>query len=136
MSSTDNKVEEMRCNVNEIKDYADVILSQSITISKLQSVAETARAGIDMLTKKNHSQSEIIASLKSERDSAVKKLQTLEDSQHDEGLLEEMSSKLDDLETAVLEKISSKLNDLEAGVLEEMSRKIDDLWEESKKRRT
>ena len=121
MSSTDDKVEEMMINVNEIKVLADVVQSQCITISKLWSATQAARRGMDMLVKENHSQSVIIARLNTERDSALQKLQTLQNSQPGGRLLE---------------KISRKLNDLETGVFEEMSQKLDDLWEESKKRRT
>lgn len=121
MSSADDKVEEMRCNVNDIKDWAGVMLSQSITISKLQSELKAKGKDMDVLTKKNHSQSVIIARLGEERDSALKELQTLQNSQPGGRLLE---------------KISRKLDDREVGVFEEMSRKLDNLWDESKKRRT
>jgi hypothetical protein len=106
MSSRDDKVEQVVWYVNEIYDCADVIVSQSITISKLQSATEAVERGMGMLTKKIQSQSEIIARLERERDSALKKLQALENSRP------------------------------EGGLLEEMSRKLDELWEESKKRRT
>ena len=103
-----------RLTANDIKDYADVI-------SKLLTAETTANVSMDMMIQENHRSVDIIARLITERDSALQKLQTLEESQAGGGLLE---------------KISRKLDDLEAGVLEEMSRKIDDLWDESKKRRT
>lgn len=124
--SSQKSSEELLCHVDEIKekiakDYEAVILRQSVTISKLQSALEAKGKDMDVLTKKNHSQSVIIARLNTERDSALKKLQTLQNSQPGGRLLE---------------KISRKLDDLEAGVFEEMSRKLDNLWDESKKRRT
>jgi hypothetical protein len=146
--SSQKSSEELLCHFDEMKekigkDYEDVILRQSVTISKLQSTLEAKekdmhmfRKDMDVLTKKNHSQSVIIARLNTERDSALKKLQTLQNSQPGGRLLEKISRKLDDLEAGVLKKTSRKLDDLEAGVLEEMSHKLDDLWEESKKRRT
>jgi hypothetical protein len=153
--SSQKSSEELLCHVDEIKekiakDYEDhfrsqtvtissqseMISKQSVTISKLQSALEAKGKDMDVLTKKNHSQSVIIARLNTERDSALKKLQTLQNSQPGGRLLEKISRKLDDLEAGVLKKTSRKLDDLEAGVLEEMSHKLDDLWEESKKRRT
>ena len=123
--SSQKSSEELLCHVDEIKekiakDYEDhfrsqtvtissqseMISKQSVTISKLQSALEAKGKDMDVLTKKNHSQSVIIARLNTERDSALKKLQTLQNSQPGGRLLEEMS------------------------------RKLDDLWEESKKRRT
>jgi hypothetical protein len=116
--SSQKSSEELLCHFDEMKekigkDYEDVILRQSVTISKLQSTLEAKekdmhmfRKDMDVLTKKNHSQSVIIARLNTERDSALKKLQTLQNSQPGGRLLEEMS------------------------------RKLDELWEESKKRRT
>jgi hypothetical protein len=123
--SSQKSSEELLCHVDEIKekiakDYEDhfrsqtvtissqseMISKQSVTISKLQSALEAKGKDMDMMTKKNHSQSVIIARLNTERDNALKKLQTLQNSQPGGRLLEEMS------------------------------RKLDDLWEESKKRRT
>jgi hypothetical protein len=115
MSSTDDKVEEMRCNVNEITDYADVI-------EKLVTAERDAKRGMNMMIKENYRGEAIITRLMGERDSALEMLQTARESQPTEVWL--------------LEKISCKLHDLETGVLSDMSRKLDELWEESKKRRT
>ena len=103
-----------RLTANEIKDYADVI-------EKLESAAQAAKRGMDMMIQENCRSVDIVARLIMERDSALEMLQTAHESQPWRGLLE---------------KISCKLDDLEAGVLSDMSRKLDDLWEESKKRRT
>ena len=126
--SSQKSSEELKCRVVEInekitQDYEDAIKSQSaiiskqsVTISKLQSALEAKgkdmeakQKEIDSLTKKNHSQSVIIAKLNTERDNAVKKFENLQQNSYPRGkLMEDMTH---------------------------MRRKLDDLWEESKRRR-
>jgi len=126
--SSQRSSDELKCRVVEInekitQDYEDAIKSQSaiiskqsVTISKLQSALEAKgkdmeakQKEIDSLTKKNHSQSVIIAKLNTERDNAVKKFENLQQNSYPRGkLMEDMTH---------------------------MRRKLDDLWEESKRRR-
>jgi hypothetical protein len=108
--SSQKSSEELKCRVVEIndkitQDYEDTIRNQSVTISKqavtiskLESALEAKgrdmvakQKDMDFLTKKNHSQSVIIAKLNMERDKDNKQTQA----QHK--LFEEMSRKLDEL---------------------------------------
>jgi len=100
--SSQKSSEELMCHVDEIKekikkDYEDVILRQSVNISKLQSALEAKTRDMDQLTKKNNSQSAIIARLNSERDSANRKVRTLENSQSGGTQLDEIRDMVADL---------------------------------------